>query len=652
MRLSFLIGILQVLIITANLHAAAQGSLGDPIYTFDFGSGPNPGPPLASNYTNMAYTSGCPVDGQYTIATNLNNGGTLNCYPSWQNLATDHTGNPNGYMMIINASFTPSIFFTASLPANVSLCQNTTYRFSAYIVNLIKQSSSAGTINPDITFTVNAPDGTLLGSQDTGPIYPNDPSKSPWQQFGVNFNTKGYSTVIVTMTNNATGGDGNDLALDDISFSAYGPALSTPVFNVGSGQQALCQGNSATYNLSAYPPQNAFADPAEQWQQNINGTGWVDLPNQTKTTLSIVKEFAPANTPGTFEFRMAFAGAANINSPDCRTYTPPVTITVHPLVAAIISPASQSECQGDVLTLTASGGTSYSWSGPNMHPTNQNPLIIRDVTAANAGIYTVIASSQYGCTSAPATTKVIVFPKVRAAVHGGGTICIGSSLTLSASGGVSYLWSPGNSLSDSTSAKPVASPTDTTIYKVIITDANGCRDSANVTVNVLKKAVVSAGPDKVIFEGQSVKLSATAKYISVVYWTPATGLSDPNILNPIASPISDITYTLHASSANGCSTDTSSVFIRVYKHITIPNTFSPNNDGINDFWAIDALITYPESIMLVYNRYGQQLFKSVGYSKPWDGKFNGKPLPSGTYYYVLDLKNNTPKIAGSVTIIR
>ena len=155
-----------------------------------------------------------------------------------------------------------------------------------------------------------------------------------------------------------------------------------------------------------------------------------------------------------------------------------------------------------------------------------------------------------------------------------------------------------------------------------------------------------------IFEGQSVKLTASEKYGNLFYWTPATGLNDPTLLNPIASPDNDITYTLHVNSTTSCGIDSSSVFVKVYKKITIPNTFSPNGDGINDYWQIDALITYPESTMQVFDRYGQQVYRSEGYSTPWDGRYNGQPLPAGTYYYVLDLKNNTPKISGWVLIVR
>ncbi len=97
---------------------------------------------------------------------------------------------------------------------------------------------------------------------------------------------------------------------------------------------------------------------------------------------------------------------------------------------------------------------------------------------------------------------------------------------------------------------------------------------------------------------------------------------------------------------------TDDVFIRVFKKVIIPNAFSPNNDGINDTWKIEALETYPESNVSVFNRYGQVVYHSTGYNKPWDGKLNGIPLPVGTYYYKIDLKNNFSILSGWVLIIR
>ncbi len=86
--------------------------------------------------------------------------------------------------------------------------------------------------------------------------------------------------------------------------------------------------------------------------------------------------------------------------------------------------------------------------------------------------------------------------------------------------------------------------------------------------------------------------------------------------------------------------------------IIIPNVFTPNGDGINDVWNIKSLIDFPQCTVSVYNRYGNLVYQSRGYPKPWDGTYNGAQLPVGTYYYIIDTKNNTKPFAGPVTILR
>jgi gliding motility-associated-like protein len=84
----------------------------------------------------------------------------------------------------------------------------------------------------------------------------------------------------------------------------------------------------------------------------------------------------------------------------------------------------------------------------------------------------------------------------------------------------------------------------------------------------------------------------------------------------------------------------------------VPNTFTPNGDGFNDFWEVKGLIAYESSTVDVFNRYGERLYHSIGYGVPWDGNFNGRQLPAGTYFYIIDLKAGKPPLSGSVTILR
>lgn len=88
------------------------------------------------------------------------------------------------------------------------------------------------------------------------------------------------------------------------------------------------------------------------------------------------------------------------------------------------------------------------------------------------------------------------------------------------------------------------------------------------------------------------------------------------------------------------------------KSIGIPNTFTPNGDGINDVWNIQSLTYFPLCTVNIYNRYGSLVYQSKGYDKPWDGMYNGTIMPVGTYYYVINLQNGTAALAGYVTVVR
>jgi gliding motility-associated-like protein len=86
--------------------------------------------------------------------------------------------------------------------------------------------------------------------------------------------------------------------------------------------------------------------------------------------------------------------------------------------------------------------------------------------------------------------------------------------------------------------------------------------------------------------------------------------------------------------------------------VSIPNTFTPNGDGVNDFWDVTALSAHPGCTVAIYSRYGELVYNSINYPRPWDGNYNGKQLPVGTYYYLIDLKNGQKPLAGPVTILR
>jgi gliding motility-associated-like protein len=192
-----------------------------------------------------------------------------------------------------------------------------------------------------------------------------------------------------------------------------------------------------------------------------------------------------------------------------------------------------------------------------------------------------------------------------------------------------------------------------TVYTFTPT-GNQCGVSSQITVVITPPPVLTMGPDIAIAAGGSAEMNVSATGNIVSYqWNPSTGLNDATIKNPVASPSSTTTYTLVVIDDNNCEASGNiTVTVSGRSKILVPNAFSPNGDGINDVWVITNLSIYPGATVDVFNRYGQSVFHSENASKAWDGTFNGKPLPMATYYYIIDLKNNEKKIAGSVTLFK
>jgi len=192
----------------------------------------------------------------------------------------------------------------------------------------------------------------------------------------------------------------------------------------------------------------------------------------------------------------------------------------------------------------------------------------------------------------------------------------------------------------------------TSTINYVFTATNGCTDSTSQQVNVEASPVITVDSVFAVLQGGEVVLGAKASGSGLTYkWSPSTGLNQDNILDPIASPNQDTQYTLTVTSADSCIAVTS-VFVSVLKNIVIPNAFTPNGDGINDNWDIQYINSYPNCTVQIFNRYGEQVYYSVGYPIPWDGKYKGSNLPVGTYYYIIDPKSGRKPVSGYVTIIR
>src|SRR5262249_39093615 len=140
---------------------------------------------------------------------------------------------------------------------------------------------------------------------------------------------------------------------------------------------------------------------------------------------------------------------------------------------------------------------------------------------------------------------------------------------------------------------------------------------------------------------------------SAFYWMPDSLVSVPTAANPTSAPLSTTWFTLQVTSPEGCSM-IDSVLITVIPAVVFPSGFSPNNDGSNDTWQIDFIDQFPNCTVEIYNRWGELLFTSVGYKEPWDGTYSGGVVPTGTYYYAIELNDDRfpEPYTGPLTVIR
>ena len=528
------------------------------------------------------------------------------------------------------------------------MCPNTTYEFAAWILNLLKdEPQTNGFVQPNITFVIAKADGTVLKTYNTGSI---PATTSPeWIQYGTFFTSPSDgSDVYVKLINNTAGSDGNDFALDDITFKPCGPVIETGFGTIGNtAVQNQCANNSSSYTLVA--AEQGYSNPSYQWQVNVNDSVWMDITGATGNKLIQTFTNPSANS---YQYRVGILNG-DIASPNCRIYSQPLSIVINAYPVITFLPQT-AVCEGSLLSLQSPPGDTYEWTGPDgFTSAEQAPIVTDAATTANNGLYSLKVTAS-GCPSFASTT-VTVFQQITSTVSGDVSVCQGASTPISvqSNGGLYYKWMPSAGLDHDDQATVNASPAQTTTYSVVVSNGGCYTDSKSVTVTVLQSPYANAGGDKTIMEGNSVMLNGTAKGDDVsYYWTPADRLDNANSLTPIASPIDNTTYTLHVVSNHNCGESDSSVFVRVFKTVKIPNTFTPNNDGINDYWDIYQLNTYPESLLTVFDRYGQKVYQSTGYAKPWDGKYNNSPLPTGTYYYIIDLKNNIPKMAGWVVIVK
>lgn len=322
--------------------------------------------------------------------------------------------------------------------------------------------------------------------------------------------------------------------------------------------------------------------------------------------------------------------------------------------ASVLSPTCSAATNGSI-GITPFGGTpsyTYAWTIATVS-SSQNIL------NATSGTYSLSMTDANGCKKD--TSIVITSTLIVTAIAGNDTtFCQNGGITLNGSnsfGGATYDWFqlPLIPAISNTLVVTINPPIGTSSYVLVATNGSCIdRDTIQVTSNGIP--TVDAGPfaNIPIFTSIGIGGAPTSPTGLTYTWTPNFGTLDNfNIANPTASNTLTTQYTVTVTDANGCS-NSDTVTVLITPAIKIPNGFTPNADGKNDVWQLDNLFQFPDNVVEVYNRWGELLFYSQGYAVPFDGKYKGKDLPVGTYYYIINLNDSRfpNAFTGPLTIFR
>lgn len=596
-----------------------EGNLGENIFTEgDFGTGAanvlQPNPQIAPGY--IYNTNPPPYDGSYTVTNNTNE--WLGIFPTWLKIG-DNSPDPEGYMMVVNASYEPGLFYEQEIDG---LCENTLYVFSADIINMIEQLVG-GHIAPDVSFLING-----IQVYTTGDI----PQDEQWKTYGFTFSTDpGQTSVTLSLRNNAPGGVGNDLGLDNVTFRPCGPEALILPFDIAN----ICE-DGDPIDLEATIIGDQYDTPAFQWQQSFDeGMTWEDVPGATSST------FTHTNlASGFYYYRYLLAGApANVSNSKCRVISNVKIIHVVPKFYTIID----TLCQGLSFNV---GNSVYS----------------------NTGIYVDSLISSLGCDSI-VTLDLTIVPDAeidatilvtdpRCSDSEDGSIVIDT--VINGTSPLTYYFN--NELFLNGFIFPDLSAGD---YLISIRDRYGCSFEEEIILEGPPPLIIDLGADWTVELGESIRIEPTSSDLVESYvWEPADLIDcEGDCWNLEWVPPNSMTLKMTATSENDCvASDSVSIEVIKNRKVYIPNTFSPNSDGTNDYFTIYGDVPNVQIIekMIVFDRWGGVVFENYDFLPNeqvdgWDGTSKGETLDNGVFVYLVVIRfldDEVVRYAGDITLLK
>ena len=501
----------------------------------------------------------------------------------------------------------------------INVTPNTNYAFSTWIQALWHPNPAK------LQFFIN---GQTIGNLITASL-----PVCNWTQFYTTWNSGNSTTATIAIVNKNTEIQGNDFALDDISFAPVTIKRDSIVITVEkppvvhtNNDTLICEGSVVQLNTTG-------AD-TYSWT-SAAGLSAVNIANP---------QAKPANTT---QYIVTGTTAAGCSAKDMVTISvktkPAITITNDTLI-----------CSNSSLQLNAAGGNTYSWS-PAATLDNvaaSNPM----ASPVQNTVYHVLVNGLNNCTNTD-SVSVGIRPYPQFSVSQEQSICEGSSAMLTAGGGDLYQWTPDISVNNPGSPSTRVTPAATTDYTVRISESTCHNDTlmnVRVSVNPIPQ-VVSLKSNDIDCTVRTAQLQASGA--DTYIWSPGIYLNDMNRANPVATVDSSTTFIVTGTSLYGCSA-ADSITVKVTADgrglFLVPNAFTPNGDGLNDCFGISQWGNVQLRNFSIYNRWGERIFKAVNAGDCWDGTYQGKPQDTGAFVYVIDVNTPCGEVSrkGLVTIIR
>src|SRR5688572_5232986 len=325
-----------------------------------------------------------------------------------------------------------------------------------------------------------------------------------------------------------------------------------------------------------------------------------------------------------------------------------------PVVSFIINPiihhaACLNGNNGSININLEGGAAPYSYLWSNGATTSQ-------VTELTSGEYTLTVTDSKGCMTSK-QMQIVNNASFNMNSAGSNTICVGETVTLvadSVPNGIYQWYYDGNILNGATGMSFITPAAGN--YHVTLNHT--CGEFTSEPIEVVVKTVdnVSVSNNQIVCPPETAQLHAFGG--SKYKWTPETFMTFDNVPDPIVGPIKSTTYTVEIINDFGCKAVLNTTVSVICDSLLVPTGFSPNDDGTNDGYVIDGIENYPDNKLWVYNRWGKLVFKAKDYANDWDGTGNisgnsaGLKMPTGTYYYILDLNNNEKPRSGYIIIRR